>query len=785
MLVDNAIVVVENIYRFLEEGWDRTLAAKKATGEVAMPVIASTATTLAAFAPLLFWPGKAGEFMGYLPITLIVTLTSSLFVAIVLVPTLCAMFMRREHEPRSSMTPAMRWTLLGGAALVLLRVAGANLLTAALLVATIVALWALYHFVLVGAASVFRARAVPALVGAYERQLRWALDNRFAILGGSALVLVATIMAFGRFSAGVEYFPESIPPKQVFVDVETPVGTRVEETDRIVRLIAGELEGITGSSDWKSLVAVSGGGGGSGGAADLMGQGGPSGPNKGRTTISFVDFKEREHDAFDVLAHLQETVGNDIAGAETTVEKLDEGGAQGPPVNIEIVGEDPVRLQALSRRVLVLLRGHEVYEKLVGLGSDLDDARPELSVVVDRERAALYDLSTADVGRAVRGAINGIEAAKYRAGNDEYDIVVRLAPRYRQELDQLADLMVMADEGRQIPLSSVASWEVGEGYGSIRRKDQTRMATISSDVATGLNSNAVLAEVQGVLAGFAADELPPGYELRYTGQQEEQQEAQEFLGGAFLTALMLIGLILVSQFNSVIKPVIIMTSVVMSTVGVFLGLMVFDMPFVIIMTGVGIISLAGIVVNNAIVLIDYIDILRDRDGMHRREALVQGGKTRFRPVVLTASTTALGLVPLAVGLNFDFFGLYRALSPDLYWGGEQAAWWGPMAVAVIAGIIFATFLTLVLVPVMYSLVDDAAAFFSRHYVAARPVDVPRESPGVGSGPGRPGPDADAGGRGSDETSVRTPSRPRDPEPAEVYRFGPGTLAGPELKPGTE
>jgi multidrug efflux pump len=230
--------------------------------------------------------------------------------------------------------------------------------------------------------------------------------------------------------------------------------------------------------------------------------------------------------------------------------------------------------------------------------------------------------------------------------------------------------------------------------------------------------------VQAVLADFRTQELPPGYQLRYTGQLEDQTEAQEFLTTAFLIALLLIGFILISQFNSVVKPLIILTSVIMSTVGVFLGLMVFQMPFVIIMTGVGIISLAGIVVNNAIVLIDYIDILRNRDGMERREALVQGGMTRFRPVVLTAVTTALGLVPLAIGLNFDFIGLYTALAPELYWGGEQAAWWGPMAIAVIVGIIFATFLTLVVVPVMYSLVDDVSDWFQRHYVAEKrpPLD---------------------------------------------------------------
>ena len=766
MLVDNAIVVVENIYRYMEEGWPSDWAAKKATGEVAIPVIASTATTLGAFTPLLFWPGVTGEFMGYLPKTLIVTLTSSLFVALIIVPVLCAMFMKLETDERPPMTRTTRFTLAGGAAVALLAIAGVNPLTAGLLLATAVAGWALYHFLLASAAVAFQERLVPRMLAAYERQLRAALRHRGRMILGSLVVLVVTVAAFTRFNAGVEYFPEDIPPKQVFVDVELPVGTRADATDEIVRRIERDLVGVAGGEDWKSSVAVSGGGGGSsgGGAGAMAGQGGPSGPNAGRVTLSYVDFQDRQTDAFATLAWMQSNIGTDIAGAEVTVEQLQEGVQSGLPVNIEISGEDPEQLEALSDRVLEILRNDAIIEKLVGLESDLDAARPELSVTVNRENAARYELSTADVGRAIRGAIQGIEAAKYRTGSDEYDIIVRLAPEFRRELDQLGELTVMAEGGRQIPLSSVAEWNVGEGYGTIRRKDQERMATISSDVAAGLNSNAVLAEVQVVLQDFAQAELPPGYVIEYTGQQQEQDEAQDFLGGAFLTALLLIAFILISQFNSVVKPVIIMTSVMMSVVGVLMGLMAFRMPFGVIMTGVGIISLAGIVVNNAIVLIDYIDILRARDGMDRREALIQGGRTRFRPVVLTATTTALGLVPLAIGLNFDFFGLFTSLQPELYWGGDQAAWWGPMAIAVIVGIIFATFLTLVLVPVMYSLVDDFTRVFKRYFV--HPDDDEEQA--------TPSPREEKPHQAPLPPSVRTP------EPAEVFRSAtPGLQPRPE------
>lgn len=452
----------------------------------------------------------------------------------------------------------------------------------------------------------------PRLVRSYERTIRWALVHRGLVVGGSGVGLLGSVALFVMFNSGMEYFPESIPPKQVFVDVELPVGSRVEATDKVMRRVETELLAVPGRSDWKSTVAVVGSGG-AGGASAMMG-GGPGGPEAARVTLSFITYQDREHDAFETLSWMQERIGTEIAGAVITAEKLEEGPPTGAPVTVEIVGTDPVRLKQLSDRMLDVLRGAPVYAKLVGLASDLDATRQELSVTVDREKTALYDLSTAQVGSAIRAAIQGVEAAKYRTGEDEYDVVVRLAPAYRNDLENLRDLTVMS-EGTQIPLSSVATWQVEDGYGTIRRKDQSRMATISSDVAEGLNDFAVLAEVQQTLAPFIADELPPGYTVNYAGHNQEQQEAQQFLLGAFITAVMLIVFILVSQFNSVIKPVIIMTSVVMSTIGVFLGLLVFRMPFVVIITEIGIISLAGVVVNNAIVMIAYIDTLRDRDGM--------------------------------------------------------------------------------------------------------------------------------------------------------------------------
>ena len=706
MLVDNAIVIVENIYRFVEEGWDRRTAARKATGEVAVPVVAATATTLAAFTPLLFWPGLAGQFMRYLPLTLIVTLSSSLFVALVIVPTLCSFFLDPAGGRPRRQGRRRRGTILGVLGVGLLLVGLANPLTAVLLAVVGGGLWLLHARVLERVGAAFMAHTYVRVIAWYEGRLSWALDHRPLVLFGSVVALVGTMIVYGRFARPVEYFPEDVPPRTLVVSVDAPVGTSAGVTDGYARRLKADLASIEGLSDAETVVTTVGAGGGGGG---FMASG-PSGPEAGRITVDMVEPQDRSYDVFATLAEMQQRVGAELAGAEVRVDKIEEGPGSGPPVNIEIGGEDPQLLAALAGEAIDLIESAPVYSRLVGLESDMDDARAELRVEVDRERASLYGLSTNDVGFAVRGAINGLEAAKYRTGNDEFDIVVRLREEDRRELTALDELTAIA-EGTQVPLVSVAEWSVGKGYGSIRRKDMDRVATVSAEVASGQNPNAVLSEVRGVLADFAAS-LPPGYTLAFTGEQEEQQEAQAFLMGAFLIAVGLIAFILVSQFNSVVKPLIILSSVVMSTIGVLVGLLVFRMPFVIIMTGVGVISLAGVVVNNAIVLIDYIDVLRRRDGLSCRDAVTMGGITRLRPVLLTAITTALGLVPLAIGLNFDFFGFFSSLAPEIYWGGEQAAWWSPMAVAVIVGIIFATFLTLILVPVLYTLADDLASFVS-------------------------------------------------------------------------
>jgi len=705
MLVDNAIVVVENIYRFREEGFEQKAAAKYATAEVAMPVIAATITTLAAFAPLLVWPGIVGEFMSYLPKTLMITLASSLFVGLVINPTLCSLYMRLDGEPRMHLTREAKVTVWGAVGVILLVIGIRNPITAILLVLTGIILWWLNKHVLEPVGHWVREVSQPRVLREYERLLRWSMRRRWLMIGQAVAALVVVVALFSVFNNGIEFFPESVPPETVWVQIETPTGTRAEVTDKVTQRVERELSELDESVDYESVVATTG--------QRVGGFGNESGTQYATVAVSLVDYKDRRFDSFDTLEHMRSSIGNDIAGAEITVDKPQEGPPTGLPVSIEISGEDFEQLQRLGDRAIQILSNAPVAARLEGLESDLAEARPELRIDVDRERAKLFGLNTQKIGLTVRSAINGTEASEFRDGEDEYDIVVRLAERYRSDLTSLADLTITTEEGVQVPLNAVATWRVEESYSGINRKDLDRVVTISADVRAGNNANAVLAEVQEILRPFEA-ELSSGYRLAYTGQQQEQQESEQFLGGAFIMALFLIGLILVSQFDSVLKPLLILSTVLLSTVGVLVGLLIFRMPFGVIMSGVGVISLAGIVVNNAIVLVDYIGILRTRDGVGERESLIRGGLTRFRPVTLTAITTVMGLVPLAIGLNFDFEGLYTQLRPDLYWGGEQAAWWGSMAIAVIAGLTFATFLTLVLLPVLHSLLDDFSHFLLRH-----------------------------------------------------------------------
>ena len=705
MLVDNAIVVVENIYRYLEEGFDNFEAAKKGTGEVAGPIIAGTATTLAAFAPMIFWPGTVGEFMGYLPKTLIITLSSSLFIGLIINPVICALFMTIDGDSKKAqLTKRGKQILNGVLALVLLVLVLSSFITWTMIIVLGALLWLLNKYILAPTGKWWQADGLNVFIHTYENSLIWALNNRLKTVGIAFFVLIMSFVVLGVFNPGTEFFPEDIPPRDVYVQIETPVGSDVEFTRSVVDKVAERVKNIPQASDINTILSVSG----AAISSDPAGGGGNS-THKGTVAINFVDYELREGDIFEAMEYMRNDLNGVIAGAKITVEKPQDGPPTGPPINLEISGPEMTELTRISNDLLSALEADSIFAKMDGLETDLPDSRPEIRVEVDREKAGLYELNTNMIGMTVRQAINGVEASKFRDGKEEYEIVVRLAEEYRDDLSTLSDLTVF-HEGVQIPLSEVASWEISDGFGGIRHKESERVITVSADVRSGYQSNAVLAEARQVLSTYL-NGLPPGYSYEWTGQQQEQDESFAFLGRAFLIAVFLIAFILVSQFNSIVKPVIILSSVVMSTAGVFYGLVTFQMAFG-LMAFLGLISLAGVVVNNAIVLIDYVDILRTRDGLDLRSALVQAGKVRFRPVILTAITTTLGLVPLAIGFNFDFITLvnnplefFTHLGEYIYWGGEQAAWWGPMAIAVIVGLLFSTFLTLILVPVLYSVIE--------------------------------------------------------------------------------
>ncbi len=710
MLVDNAIVVVENIYRYLEEGYDNFEAAKKGTGEVALPIITGTFTTIAAFGPMVFWPGVTGEFMSYLPKTLIITLGSSLFVGLVINPVICALFMRVEHDEnrRAGYTKTGKIIVSAVLAFVALILIATSPVSWTMLIIMALILWVINKYLLNPVGKWWQLSGLNSVIGVYENTIRWALKHwaivAFAFAPAAFIIAIALLFVF---PVGVEFFPENIPPRDVYVQVEAPIGSDVDFTKDIIDEIRTDIPQILDNTDdINSILGTSG----AAISADMGGGGGNS-THMGTVALNFRDFQQREGDVFAYMESMRNALSGKIVGAQISVEKPADGPPTGKPINLEISGPDMEQLSLASSDILRILEEDSIYIKIDGLESDLPEARPEIKVTVDREKAALYELNTNTIGYTIRQAINGVEASKYRDGKDEYDIVVRLSDEYRDDMSTLGDLTIF-HEGTQIPLSEVARWEVSDGLGGIKHKESERVITISADVRAGYQANAVLAETQEVLSEYL-NGMPPGYSHSWTGQQQEQDESFDFLGRAFIIAVFLIAFILVSQFNSVVKPLIILSSVIMSTAGVFYGLVFFQMAFG-LMAFLGVISLAGVVVNNAIVLIDYVDILRKRDGYGLKESLIQAGKIRFRPVILTAITTTLGLVPLAIGFNFDFIVLvgnplefFTNLGDYIYMGGEQAAWWGPMAIAVIVGLLFATALTLILVPVLYYIFERA------------------------------------------------------------------------------
>ncbi len=621
MLVDNAIVIVENIYRHVQLGYRRIEAARLGAAEVAWPVITSTFTTICAFLPLIFWPGIMGDFMKYLPITLTIGLLASLFVGLVFNPVISSIWAGRARERRER----DHWFLRG-----------------------------------------------------YRRILHLGLMNTGTTLFLAVCLLASMTMLYAKIGEGTEFFPEG-DPERAFISVRAPQGTNIRETDRLVRTIEQRIEPYT---PWIENIITNVGSASAG--FDLMASAG--GPHLANITLVFPDFVIRERPSMEIIAEIRQAIA-DIPGAEIKVEREEDGPPTGAPVTVRIIGEDFKKLEQLSEEARRMIAD---VPNLVNLQSDLEATRPELAFTVDRRVAGLLGVDPLTAGNFLRMAVLGTKVGTYRQFNEEYDITVRLPLEHRVNVDDLYRLQVPNPAGDAVSLVSLGRFEYQGGFGTINRVNQNRVVTLTADTEGRLSSD-VLADVQDRLAEL---QLPAGYEIRYAGEQETEEESREFLGRAFLISILLITLVLVVQFNSLIVPVIIMTTVVLSLIGALIGLLVCRLPFGIIMTGVGVISLAGVVVNNAIVLLAYTRQLQAQ-GMDLVPATEEAGLTRLRPVLLTALTTIIGLLPMAIGISYDFHTLSWATR------SESAQWWRNMAVVVIFGLAFATILTLVVVPSLY------------------------------------------------------------------------------------
>lgn len=710
MLVDNGIVIVENVYRLMEEGKTAWEATKAGVGEVAWPIITSTATTLAAFLPLALWPGLTGAFMSYLPIGVMITLASSLFVALVINPALISSFMKIEDRTKLDHKKVLRNSILllvAGAALwVPVMWLGNLLIFAGLLIL-------LNVYVLMPGSRRFQQNVLPWLEDIYSRTVSFALKGVYPYLffAGTVGILVFAVFLNGAYPPKVLFFPENLP-KYVNVFIEFPVGTDIERTNEFSKEIEGRLAGVIEPYQdiVESMIAKVG--------QDTADPNDPSAfgqtdtPNKARITVNFVEFKKRDGVNTRVVMNEIRDVVQGFPGVNITVDKDPMGMPTGKPVNIEVSGEDIPRLIALVENMKNFINNSGI-EGIENLQADMNTGKPELLINIDREKARRFGLSTYTIANEVRTSLFGKEISKYKEGEDDYEIQLRLQDKYRYDMETLRNKSITFRNqvnGRmmQIPISAVADMELSTTYGSVKRKDLDRMITLQSNVLDGYNPTAINTEIRELLAEF---EMPQGYSWKFGGEQEKQAEEMEFLSSALLLAIFIIFMIIVAQFNKVTTPLIIMSSVVLSTAGVLLGLVAFNMDFVVIMTMIGIISLAGVVVNNAIVLVDFIELIRERKkkelGVEHLEfsdinaAIAEAGRTRLRPVLLTAITTILGLIPLAIGLNFDFVKFFSTMEVDFYMGGDNVVFWGPMSWTIIFGLTFATFLTLIIVPVMY------------------------------------------------------------------------------------
>ena len=746
MLVDNGIVVVENVYRLMDDGLNAFEATKKGIGEVAWPIIASTATTLAAFVPLALWPGIIGEFMQYLPITLMIVLGSSLFVALVITPVLLAVLMKVENDNKNTKRLLKSFAVLVIAGIIMLSIGQNSLGNLSLIIAGLVIL---NGFVFSPGTVWFQNSFLPRLEFGYQKFLKLVLHKKRPVwvILGTFFTLILSFILTGLFPPKVLFFPEN-QPNYINVFVELPVGTNISETNAATVSITKEINRVLSQpiSKIDSLSYLD--------ASDIevinnkaiitpfvesiieqVGKGtsdpnsGPSfgeTPNKARITISFCEFSHRKGlNTSKVKSLIEKSLqGKFHADITIVVDKEQSGPPQQPPINIEITGSTDYSELTKRAEILQQFLIKKRIEGVQRLKLDVEVNKSEIQVDVNREYAKRVGLSTGQIAQSIRTSLFGKDVSNYNFNDEDYDINIRYNEKNRRDISSILEQKIMFMNNRGVKLSVPISAVVKNikkinKYAAVVRKNQNNTVTVFSGVQEGYNANEIISIVKDYLVEF--NNTPngeaftkDGFSYKFTGQMEDQEKELAFLSSALLFAVFLILLILVTQFNAFSSPVIILSSVVLSLAGVFLGIVISRNDFVIIMTMIGIISLAGIVVNNAIVLVDYTNLIRKRKRKELqleveeivsnedfKNAVIEGGKTRLRPVLLTAITTILGLFPLASGLNINFFTLVSEGDPQVFFGGDNVIFFKPMSLAIIYGLTFATFLTLVVVPIMY------------------------------------------------------------------------------------
>ena len=704
IVVDDAIVVIENTHRLHKFNPDINIAAKKAAGEVFLPILSGTLTTLAPFFPLAFWPGIVGQFMHYLPVTLIITLFASLFVAYVFNPVFAVSFMKHEYD--QEFQEGSGWKKIRNIMIIMLAFAAvfyatkvyglANFLVFAVLMILF------FHFILKRMITTFQEKTWPWIMGIYERQLRMILKGGrpVMILGGMIGLFILTIFITGAVKPTVLFFPDS-NPNNIYVYIKMPGGTDQKVTDSITSVAEQRVYKVIGKNnpDVESIISnVTIG-------AEEQGFASTGTPfNKGKVSINFVEHKYRTTgvSTTEYLEILRKEV-KDIPGAEISVDKDSNGPPTGKPINIEITSENLENLIADANAFKDHIKSMNI-PGVEELKSDFEMNSPEIIVQIDRDRAQRLGISTGQIGLEIRTALYGKEISKFKQDEDEYPIMLRYEKVTRDNIDALVNLMITyrdMNSGmlRSIPLSTVAKIDYTSSYAGIKRLDQKRVITVYSNVLSGYSANDIVPVIKREAKNFTFHE---GTNIKLTGEQDDQAETATFLLKAMIIALGAIFFILITQFGSVSKSLIILSEVIFSIIGVLLGVMIFHMDLVIMMTGLGVVALGGIVVRNGILIVEFIDS-KKAEGMPTRRAIIEGGKTRMTPVILTATATMLGLVPLAVGMNINFTTMFTELNPQIYFGGDNVAFWGPLAWSIIFGLSFATFLTLMFVPALYEL----------------------------------------------------------------------------------